>query len=250
MSLFEDASTDTPSANAAGTPLAERMRPASFDEFMGQQDILAPGRPLREAIEHDRLRSIILWGLPAQAKTTLRQIDCEGNAAIRRFPARCARPQGDQEVWRSPSTRAADESPDDRLCRRDPQVQQIPAGCVPSTGRGGRHCPHRRDDRESVVRGERRAPVALEGLHPARLEGRRDRRHPRSRLARQGTRPRPRADRGRRGGAANHRPVLEWRCTGCAEPARADDRGRASRGMDRRAAELEPAQQVQRRALL
>src|SRR3990167_2278121 len=74
MSLFEDPSTDTPEASAAGTPLAERMRPASFDEFVGQEDILGPGRPLREAIERDLLQSIILWGPPGTGKTTLARI--------------------------------------------------------------------------------------------------------------------------------------------------------------------------------
>jgi hypothetical protein len=49
-------------------PLAERMRPRTLDDIVGQETLLAPGRPLREAIEHDRLRSIISGGRPAPAR--------------------------------------------------------------------------------------------------------------------------------------------------------------------------------------
>jgi putative ATPase len=60
-----------------GTPLAERMRPRTLDEVVGQEDILAPGKPLREAIERDLLQSIILWGPPGTGKTTLARIIAE-----------------------------------------------------------------------------------------------------------------------------------------------------------------------------
>jgi putative ATPase len=66
---FQATATDT-----ATTPLAERMRPKTFDEFVGQEELLAPGRPLREAIERDRLQSLILWGPPGTGKTTLARI--------------------------------------------------------------------------------------------------------------------------------------------------------------------------------
>jgi putative ATPase len=70
-SLFPD---PEPTASAAPSPLAERMRPRTFDEFVGQEELLAPGKPLREAIERDLLQSIILWGPPGTGKTTLARI--------------------------------------------------------------------------------------------------------------------------------------------------------------------------------
>ncbi|RKX25739.1 MAG: replication-associated recombination protein A [Candidatus Zixiibacteriota bacterium] len=52
-------------------PLADRMRPRSFDEFVGQAKIVGPGTPLRKAIEDDRVSSMIFWGPPGTGKTTL-----------------------------------------------------------------------------------------------------------------------------------------------------------------------------------
>lgn len=52
-------------------PLAERLRPRSFDDLVGQDDVVGPGRPLRSAIEQDRLSSVIFWGPPGCGKTTL-----------------------------------------------------------------------------------------------------------------------------------------------------------------------------------
>jgi len=70
-----------PTAPASDAPLAERMRPRTLDDIVGQEDLLAPGRPLREAIERDLLQSIILWGPPGTGKTTLARIIAERTRA-------------------------------------------------------------------------------------------------------------------------------------------------------------------------
>jgi putative ATPase len=58
----------------AGRPLADRMRPQTLDEFIGQEDLLGPGKPLRTQIERDDLSSMLLWGPPGCGKTTLARI--------------------------------------------------------------------------------------------------------------------------------------------------------------------------------
>jgi putative ATPase len=63
------------SETAAGLqPLAERMRPRTLDEFMGQEKLLGPGKPLRVQIESDNLSSMLFWGPPGCGKTTLARL--------------------------------------------------------------------------------------------------------------------------------------------------------------------------------
>src|SRR2546430_12818603 len=68
MDLFEQP------ASAAGPPpgpLADRRRPRTLDEIVGQEHLLGPGRVLRTALERGELHSMILWGPPGSGKTTL-----------------------------------------------------------------------------------------------------------------------------------------------------------------------------------
>ncbi len=76
MSLFDGAplSGAESEASDASRPLAERMRPRSLDDYIGQEHILGVGKPLRVQIERDQLQSIILWGPPGSGKTTLAQL--------------------------------------------------------------------------------------------------------------------------------------------------------------------------------
>jgi putative ATPase len=71
----------SPRTTAPLRPLADRMRPRSLDEFIGQKHLLAPGKPLRQAIEAGQLHSLILWGPPGTGKTTLARMMAERSDA-------------------------------------------------------------------------------------------------------------------------------------------------------------------------
>ncbi len=97
------------------TPLAERMRPQTLDDVLGQDHLLAPGKPLRGHIEGDRLVSMVLWGPPGSGKTTLARLLAQhtraafepfsavlgGVAAVREIVARARDRQGTDTTART-----------------------------------------------------------------------------------------------------------------------------------------------------
>src|SRR5882762_4089730 len=70
MNLFQPA----PDAQVAQSPLADRMRPRTLDEFVGQEHLVGPGKPLRLQMERDDAGSMLFWGPPGTGKTTLAKI--------------------------------------------------------------------------------------------------------------------------------------------------------------------------------
>jgi putative ATPase len=76
--LFSAAADD---ALARRAPLADRLRPRTLDEVVGQDHLLAPGRPLRALVDADRLQSVLLWGPPGTGKTTLAQLIAAASSA-------------------------------------------------------------------------------------------------------------------------------------------------------------------------
>src|SRR5664279_6556763 len=78
MSLF----APIPNQDQPGSrPLADRMRPRTLDEFVGQEHLVGPGKPLRVQIDRDDPTSMIFWGPPGVGKTTLAKIIAETTKA-------------------------------------------------------------------------------------------------------------------------------------------------------------------------
>ena len=96
MDLFGESPAPAAPAPDAHAPLADRMRPRTLDEVVGQEDLLGPGRVLRTALERGELHSMILWGPPGSGKTTLASLMAHVTGA--RFVAFSAVLSGVKEI--------------------------------------------------------------------------------------------------------------------------------------------------------
>ena len=173
--IFDEAPKDEEAVELTA-PLAARMRPRTLDEFVGQEHLLGPGEgaPAGHRVRPDHLLHPLgtagHW--EDHARTDHRSTDQRPfRRPERGFVGRRRPPKDDRGGSEAPSPRPADHPPD----RRDPPLQQVPAGCRPARRRAGRGHAHRRDHREPELRGQLRAPLALPRLYSPGARRARDR---------------------------------------------------------------------------
>src|SRR6185503_11776883 len=138
-------------------PLAERLRPGTLDEVVGQKHLLGPGKPLRVAFQSGKPHSMILWGPPGSGKTTLARLMAQAFDA--EFIALSAVLSGVKDI--RDAVLAAEQTPHDPLRRRSAPLQQGAAGRFPALRRARPLHLRRRDHREPVLRSE--LGVVVEG---------------------------------------------------------------------------------------
>ncbi len=161
-------------------PLAARMRPRNLDEFVGQA---APGRRARAAASRDRPRPPLVAPAVGSARNRQDQPRAPAGGGDRsrvqqHVRGHVRRRRGSRDDRRGPGAAQPARDPHDPLPRRDPSLQQGPAGRAAAARRGRDRHAHRRDHGEPLLRGQRRAPLPDARLAPraAGRRGRRDRR--------------------------------------------------------------------------
>ena len=198
MERLFDPPEEEPAAEPLDGPLAARMRPRRLEEFVGQEHLLGEGSALRASLESGEPHSMVLYGPPGHrqddaraARRRARQRGVRGALGGQRGARRGAR--GDRAGDRAAARRPGD----DLLPRRDPPLQQGPAGRAAARGRGGPGHADRGDDGEPLLRGQLRAALARAGLRAAGAGLRRPR-------GADAARARARRRRGHRGARRGH----------------------------------------------
>ena len=154
MDLFEYAKSKTLDQES---PLASRLRPTTLDEVVGQQHIIGKNTLLYRAIKADKLTSVIFYGPPGTGKTTLAKVIANTTSA--EFTQINATVAGKKDM--EAVVKEAQQKPgyvrqkNNPLHRRDPPLQQRPAGLSPPIRRRRNHHPHRCHNRESILRSQR-----------------------------------------------------------------------------------------------
>ena len=151
----------------AVAPLAQRLRPTTLDDFVGQAHVVGPGRALRLAIEADRVPSLDpLRAARARARRRWRASSRSTTGAeFEELSAVSATVANVRDVLaRARERLGRDGRAHDPVPRRDPPLQQGAAGRAPARHRGGPRHPDRRDDREPVLRAQLGAALAHAAL--------------------------------------------------------------------------------------
>jgi putative ATPase len=154
--LFDTASPSGASKDAGPRPLADRLRPRALSEVIGQAHILGPEGSLRVMLDAGSLPSLIFWGPPGVGKTTIaRLLAAETELHFVQISAIFTGVPELRKVFEAARHRRGTAG-HASVRRRDPPLQQGPAGRVPAAY-GGRHDPAgRRHHREPLLRAQRR----------------------------------------------------------------------------------------------
>ena len=129
----------------SGRPLAERMRPASLDDFIGQLHVVGEGTLIRNAIEQDRIFSMILWGPPGCGKTTLARIIAAETrshfvhfsavlSGVKEIRTVIAEAQNQQKIYRRPTILFVDEIHRFNKAQQDAFLHHVESGMITLIG--------------------------------------------------------------------------------------------------------------------
>jgi putative ATPase len=129
----------------AGRPLAERMRPGNLDEFIGQMKVVGQGTLIRNAIERDRIFSMILWGPPGCGKTTLARIIAAETrsyyvhfsavlSGVKEIRAVIAEAQNQQKLYRKRTILFVDEIHRFNKAQQDAFLHHVESGMITLIG--------------------------------------------------------------------------------------------------------------------